>query len=85
MFCESNKINLPELLNILQTQHSEAFTQLSKTLCLEGNNYISEFWHYHIGIAYPEAGFSQYLPLAARKAILSTNFEVTPLELVLWN
>lgn len=82
-FSESNKINLPELINILQTQHSEAFTQLSKTLCCEGNSYISEFWQYYGGVSYPEFGHTQYFPLAARKAILSTNFEITPLELVI--
>jgi hypothetical protein len=84
-FCESNKINLPELINILQTHHPEAFAELSKTLCYDGNSYISEFWHYHLGICYPEFGHTQYFPIAVRKAILSTNFETTPLELVIWN
>ena len=83
VFPESNKINLPELLNVLQTRHPEARTQLSKTLFVEGDHYISEFWHYHISISYPEVGMVQYVPLATRKAILSTNFEVTPLELVI--
>ncbi|MFZ5822489.1 MAG: hypothetical protein ACOYYJ_21570 [Chloroflexota bacterium] len=81
-FRGSDKISLPELLNILQAKHPEAYTQLSKTLYFEGNDYISEYWHYHAGICYPEAGYSLYLPIATRKAILSTNFEVTPLELV---
>lgn len=84
-FCESNKINLPELMNILQTQHPEALTQLSKTLCHVGNSYISEFWHYQGGVCYPEVGYTQCFPLAARKAILSNNFEITPLELVIWD
>ncbi len=81
-FRESNKIDLPELLNILQTKHLETYTQLSKTLSFEDNDYISEYWHYYVGISYPEAGLTHYFPIATRKALLSTNFEVTPLELV---
>jgi hypothetical protein len=45
---------------------------------------LSEYWHYHVGICDPEAGLSHYLPIATRKAILSTDFEVTPLELVVF-
>jgi len=85
VFPENNTINLPELLNILQTQHPKAFIQLSKTLRFEDNNYISEFWHYHVNIAYPSVGHNAYFPIATRKAILSTNFEVTPLEPVVWH
>jgi len=81
-FRNSGETNLPELLNILKDEQPNAHAQLSKSLYLEGGNYISEFWRYEGGEFHPGGGCWQYFPIATRKAVLSTNFEVTPMELV---
>ena len=82
IFRNSREVNLPELLNILKDEHPEAHAQLSENLYWENGNYISEYWWYEGSEFHPGASFWQYFPVATRKAILSTSFEVTPSELV---
>jgi len=82
VFRNSREIDLPELLNILKDENPEAHAQLSENLYWEDGNHISKFWRYEGSEFHPGISYWHYFPVATRKAILSTSFEVTPLELV---
>ena len=81
-FCKSEKVDLPALLDILKAEHSKAYAQLSKSLYWKNGHYFSKFWQYQGSTFDPDNTHWGYFTVATRKAIMSTNFEITPLELV---
>jgi len=81
-FSTNVKVDLQTLLDILKVEHSKAYAQLSKSLSWKNGHYISKFWRYQGGRFDPGNSHWGYFTVATRKAIMSTNFEITPLELV---